>query len=224
MTTEGNFLDLSIMAVEPHDPQEGQPGVPMTMHTTRGPILASYHQSPEPKAGVVWVGGARGGLAGPADGVYAALAEELLPDGITSLRVDYRNPNDLTESMLDTLAGVSLLSGMGYSSIALVGHSFGGAVVISAAPFSDDVKAVAALSSQTYGAQKVAQVAPRSLLLVHGEEDTRLSPRCSKDIYAWAQEPKELVLYPGAGHSLRECKQELHDLLKSWLVKKLTSP
>ena len=224
MTTESDSLDLRIIAVEPHDPLEGQPGIPMTLHTTRGQIHASYHQAPEPKAGVVWVWGARGGIEGPADGIYGVLAEELMSNGITSLRVDYRKPNDLTESILDTLAGVSLLSGFGYSSIALVGHSFGGAVVISAAPFSKDVKAVAALSSQTYGAQKVSQVSPRPLLLVHGEEDTRLSPRCSKDIFAWAQEPKELVLYPGANHSLRECKQQLHSLLQSWLVQQLTTP
>ncbi len=34
-------------------------------------------------------------------------------------------------------------------------------------------------------------------------------------------EPKELVLYPGAGHGLRECKDELHALLKRLLVEKL---
>ena len=36
-----------------------------------------------------------------------------------------------------------------------------------------------------------------------------------------AEEPKKLVLYPGAGHSLRECREELHPLLKSWLIEKL---
>jgi hypothetical protein len=29
------------------------------------------------------------------------------------------------------------------------------------------------------------------------------------------------VLYPGAGHNLRECRDELHPLLKSWLLEKL---
>ena len=56
---------------------------------------------------------------------------------------------------------------------------------------------------------------------MHGEDDQRLPPRNSRSIYLWASEPKELVLYPGAGHGLRQCKDELHDLLKRWLVEKL---
>ena len=94
-------------------------------------------------------------------------------------------------------------------------------MVISAAPLSPLVKAVAALSSQTAGARGADQVSPRPLLLVHGEEDTRLPPRCSQQIYEWAKEPKELVLYPGAGHGLRQCKDQLRELLADWLVRKL---
>jgi alpha-beta hydrolase superfamily lysophospholipase len=60
------------------------------------------------------------------------------------------------------------------------------------------------------------------LLLVHGKGDTRLPHRCSEQIYAWAREPKELVLYEGAEHSLRECDGQLHDLLAAWLPAKLT--
>ncbi len=83
---------------------------------------------------------------------------------------------------MDALAGVSFLTGTGHSEIALVGHSFGGAVVISAAPFSESVKAVAALSSQTYGAQGAARVSPRPLLLAHGAADSR-SPRAAPSRY-----------------------------------------
>jgi len=42
--------------------------------------------------------------------------------------------------------------------------------------------------------------------------------KCSHLIYEWANEPKELVIYKGSGHFLRECHHELHDLLKGWLV------
>ena len=122
---------------------------------------------------------------------------------------------------MDTLAGGSFLKAMGYDSIALVGHSFGGAVVISAAPLSPVVTAVVSLSSQTYGARNAGLVSPRPLLLVHGEADTRLPPQSSRAIYIWAKEPKELILYPDAGHGLRECKEELDALLARWLVEKL---
>jgi hypothetical protein len=33
--------------------------------------------------------------------------------------------------------------------------------------------------------------------------------------------PKELILYPDAEHGLRECKDELHDLLCRWIPAKL---
>ena len=122
---------------------------------------------------------------------------------------------------MDTLVGVSFLTGTGHSEVALVGHSFGGAVVISAAPFSPDVKAVVALSSQTFGARDADRVSPRPLLVAHGEADTRLPSFCSEQIYSWAKEPKKLVLYPGAGHGLTECKDELRDMLRDWLREKL---
>ena len=84
------------------------------------------------------------------------------------------------------------------------------------------LKAVAALSSQTAGAANAGDVSPRPLLLVHGTGDTRLPPRCSEMIYEWAEQPKELVMYDGAGHGLQECKEELHDLLAQWIRDRLS--
>ena len=39
----------------------------------------------------------------------------------------------------------------------------------------------------------------------------------SEQIFEWAKEPKEIVIYPGAEHGLKECKDELHDLLRTWI-------
>ncbi len=55
------------------------------------------------------------------------------------------------------------------------------------------------------------------LLLVHGGDDSRLAAQCSEQIFEWAKEPKEIVIYPGAEHGLNECKDELHDLLRGWI-------
>ena len=215
-------LSIRITRVSPWDPPDGEPGRGMTLRTTRGDVRAIVHHDQDVRTtrGIIWVWGARGGFAGPADGIYRDLAEELRHE-ITSVRIDYRQPNVIPECVMDTLVGVSFLTGTGHTEIALVGHSFGGAVVISAAPFSDEVKAVAALSSQTYGAQRAALVSPRPLLLAHGEADTRLPPYCSEQIHTWAKDPKELVLYPGAGHGLTECKDELREMLREWLRGKL---
>jgi fermentation-respiration switch protein FrsA (DUF1100 family) len=144
-----------------------------------------------------------------------------MEEGITSLRLSYRRPDSFMHSMVDVLAGVSYLQDQGYQRVALVGHSLGGAVVVAAGALSDAVVTVVGLASQTYGAQYPHLLAPRPILLVHGEDDTNLGPYCSKLIYELSEEPKELVLYPGAGHSLRECREELHPLLKTWLVEKL---
>ena len=222
MTQPQEELSAKITRVEPWQPPAGQAGCGVLLRTTRGDIQAIVHhdQDTPTTMGIVWVWGAMGGFDGPADGIYGDLAERLAP-GITSVRVDYRDPRMLDESVLDTLVGVSFLAGTGHTRIALVGHSFGGAVVISAAPLSPLVKAVVALSSQTAGASGADRVSPRPLLLVHGEEDTRLPPRCSQQIYEWAKQPKELVLYPGAGHGLRQCKEELRELLADWLVRQL---
>ena len=106
----------------------------------------------------------------------------------------------------------------------MVGHSFGGAVVIAAAPYNDKVVAVAGLSSQSAGAQQVADIAPRPLLLVHGTDDAILPARASQFIYDLAQQPKELHFFEGAGHGLTECRGELDELLFGWLRGKLAPP
>ena len=167
--------------------------------------------------------GARGGFRGPADGqIYAPLAEELASAGIASLRPSYRQPNHLQECVLDTLAVVSLLQpGLGIRRVAVVGHSFGGAVAITTARYSQTVCAVVTLAGQTLGAQDAVLVAPRPLLIVHGEEDAVLPVNNAETIYQWALEPKEKVIYPGAGHGLRECRDEVFGLLREWLGRRL---
>ena len=199
--------------------------VAMKLQTDRGPIDARYHPVPENSAtkqlGVVWVGGAGGGLDGPARGLYPAACERLQRAGVAGLRLHYRKPNELRDCVLDTLAGVAFLAREGATKVALVGHSFGGAVVISAGASSPNVKAVIPMSSQTYGTELTPRVAPRAMLLIHGTNDDVLSPMCSRQIFAAAGEPKELKLYPGNGHGLDESRQEILDLLVRWIPEQL---
>jgi len=213
-------LNLEIRRVAAEPQPDGTLAV--EIDTSRGPIPALFHPHEGSDGAVVWVCGARGGLDGPAGGLYADLARDLAARGVSSLRLDYRRPGELAECVLDTLAGVSMLKGLGARRVALVGHSFGGAVVIAAGGLSPTVTAVAALSSQTYGATGAARLAPRPLLLVHGEDDTRLPAACSQQIYDWALDPKQLLLYPGAGHSLIECAPELRAMLAEWLASGLS--
>ncbi len=215
----GDDLTLQVLSVDAEPEEKGRHR--LAIKTSKGEIPGILHPCDGGRGAIVWVCGAVGGFDGPAGGIYADLGEALVKDGLTSLRLNYRLPNNLQECVLDTLGGVSVLKGIGAEKVALVGHSFGGAVVIAAGGLSPIVSTVVGLSSQTHGATGAGRLAPRSLLLVHGKEDTRLAPACSEQIYEWAQDPKELVLIPGAGHGLRECRDLLFDLLSAWLVDKL---
>ncbi len=216
----GAPIPIQLLGAAPWQLPTATGGTGVLLRTNLGPIRCLYHPAAEASSAVIWVGGARGGFDG-GGGLYPILADELTEQGLSSLRLSYRKPNDLFHSMLDMLVGVEYLRLQGCQRVALVGHSFGGAVVIAAAPLCNTVVAVAGLASQSYGAQYSFLVAPRPLLLVHGLDDTRLGPHCSRQIHALAQEPKELVLYPGAGHGLRECREQLHELLSTWLVERL---
>lgn len=204
-------------------PHEGDAGEGIVLRTTRGDIAGIQHAAAvaDSSRAVVWVCGARGGFGGPASGLYAELAQEMAGSGITSLRLDYRQPNNLQECALDLLAGVNYLRALGYGPAVVVGHSFGGAVVIAAASISDHIAGVVSLSPQTYGAQGAGLLSPTPLLVAHGKADTRLPYSCAVAIYDWAKEPKELVLYDGAEHRLDECRAELAGLLREWIPARL---
>jgi len=192
----------------------------VVISTDDGNIEAIFHDSKSGR-GVIWLCGALGGFDGPSFGIFRILSEQLVSDGISSLRLHYRYPGDFDECVQDVLVGIKFLNERAIDDIALVGHSFGGAVAIQAGTLSKSVKAVIGLASQTAGARNVARLAPRPLLLIHGERDRNLSPECSEYIYEWAKEPKELKILKNNGHFLREAHNELLVWIRDWLQDKL---
>ena len=221
LSFDGGKLELRGVARE----SESDAIIAMKLQTDRGAIEARYHPvvpgSAGTQLGAVWVGGAGGDLDGPARGLYPEACARLRRAGVAGVRLHYRKPNELRECVLDTLAGVAFLAREGATKIALVGHSFGGAVVISAGATSALVKAVVPMSSQTSGTELTPRVAPRAMLLIHGTDDDVLSPMCSRQIFAAAGQPKELKLFSGNGHGLDESRQEILDLLVRWIPEKL---
>ena len=192
----------------------------LDLDSERGPIHCADHAVDGVMGAVLMVGGSDGGLDGPAGALYPDLAADLVARGMAALRVDFRIhrfPGPVDEGVHDVLAGVDFLAQQGAARVALVGHSFGGAVVIEAGVRSPLVAAVATLATQTAGAQRVAELAPRPLLLVHGLADRRLPADCSRQLYRLAGEPKRLELLEDARHSLRQRREELRALLLGWL-------
>jgi dienelactone hydrolase len=207
-------LELSITKVAAHPEPDGNVRVMIT--TSRGEIRAVLHPCATRPGAAIYVGGAMGGFEGPANDIYGRLCDRLRPQ-LSGLRLHYRQPGEFEECVLDVLAGVSFLRGVGVSGgIALVGHSFGGAVVIKAGELASTVSGVAALSPQLHGTRTVDRLG-KPLLIVHGMQDTVLDHEASEDIHARARDPKRLVLYAAADHSLKQAAADLEELLASWL-------
>ena len=211
-------LNLAITGVEPQNEIAGARRV--WLATTRGKIPMMLHTVEKAERAVLCVGGAGGSLDGPAM-LYPRLGLEMRALGVTVLRVRYRFPGELTESVLDTMAGLSFLKGIGHQRVGLIGHSFGGAVAIAAATLNPLAATVVAISSQLDGAQNVHQLAPRPLLLIHGCADTVLRDESSRLIFARAREPKTLKLIPSADHGLTQAGDEVFALVKQWMLEHL---
>ncbi|GAB1543069.1 dienelactone hydrolase family protein [Scytonema sp. NUACC21] len=198
---------------------------PVQMTTSRGLIDCRYYRVEDAEKAVILVGGVGGDWDTPARGLYPLLGEVLRKEGIASLRVQYRNPTDLVESTLDVLAGLIYLQDKGVKEVGLVGHSFGGAVVIQAAAQSPDIRTVITLATQSYGTDAVTQLGTGcSLLLLHGTSDLVLPPSCSQYVYQLALEPKRLIMYPDAGHGLDEVADEVYLMVRNWIVQQLNRP
>lgn len=215
----GADLTLRITGILGSEPDETGT-MSLRIQTTRGEIGALFTPVEGGSGAVIFVSGAMGGLDGPADAIFSRIPSALAERSISSLRIDYREPNNLEECVLDVLAATSFLKGIGASHVVLVGHSFGAAVVISAAELSPIVRGVVAMSTQLHGTRRVEHVeAP--ILLVHGAADNVLSHEASEDVFRRAAATTRIVLYAETGHSLTQAKDEIWELLATWIPDRL---
>jgi alpha/beta superfamily hydrolase len=211
-------LKMRILGVEPGDQVAG--ARKLNLRTSRGDISVIMHETDSASRAVLCVCGAIGGFDGPAN-LYPRLGLIMPHHGFAVARMNYRRPNEFDECLLDTLASLSFLKGMGHERAALVGHSFGGAVVINAGTLSPLVTTIVAIASQLAGAQVVGQLAPKPLLLIHGTADTILSDECSRMLYQQAGEPKMLKLFDRADHRLSNRGDELLSLVQGWIESRI---
>lgn len=220
---ENSELTLSLLQVSAGEGvREGSMRV--LFETTRGNIRGVFWPVEGGTGAVIFVGGAAGDFAAAAEkggsGYLTLAPPALVAAGVSVLAIGYRVPDNLEESVLDILAACSFLKGIGAEQVVLVGHSFGGAVVIKAGELNPQIAGVVSLAPQLHGTRQVERLG-RPLLLVHGTADTILDAAASEDIYARALDPKQIVLYGDTGHGLSEATPNLVRLLAQWIPARL---
>lgn len=164
------------------------------------------------------VGGAAGGVLGPGRALYLELGRSLAASGRAAMAVDYRRPGDLDRCVLDTAAAADLAVRNGAERFCLLGHSFGGAVVIqTAVALPDHIAGIITYSTQSAGCEDASQIGDTPLLLVHGERDSIIGPENSRMVQMLAGHG-DVRTYPGADHLLAQVAEELAELTHRWVV------
>lgn len=193
----------------------------LEIYTMRGLLTLLWHGDPQAESVVVMAGGGMGGLLGPAGGLYHDLGQQLAAQGIATMRVGYRKPNDLGRCVLDVAAAADLATRTGAKHFVTVGHSFGGAVALQLGiVLGAHCAGVVTLSTQSAGCEDGAALGDTPLLLLHGDRDEILPPDASAVVRALVGHG-ELVILPGAGHLLSEAHDVLRERLMEWIPEQL---
>lgn len=217
---EGPFERLGVLA---HQQVAVTPGlVHHELFTLQGLLTILWHGPPDAERAVVAVGGAMGGLLGPAHGLYHDLGESFAGDGIATLRISYRKPNDFQRCVHDALAAAAIAARQGARRFVTVGHSFGGAVAVQLGMAMGEFTAgVVTLATQSAGCEDADQLAGIPMLLFHGDRDEILPPFASEVVHQLAGGHGELVILPATGHLMAESGDELRRRLLAWIPARL---
>jgi dienelactone hydrolase len=199
------------------------PGFAHVEMFTLGGLLTLLWHGPRDAEGVVLMcGGAMGGTLGPADGLYHDLGVRFAQQGIGTLRVGYRKPNDLERCTLDLIAAADLAGRAGARRFVTVGHSFGGAIAVRAGiMLGDHAAGVVTLATQSAGCEMAEALGDTPLLLFHGDRDELLPVFSSEVVHSLAGGHGELVVLPNTGHLMTQAGDILREHMTEWIPAQL---
>lgn len=189
----------------------------VTIQTKRGPISMHYYPGKNANTGLVVVGGIGTGFDSPAAGLYERLGNDLTTNGVSTVHLCFRQIDPFPDTVHDVRAAINWLKQIGIKKVILIGHSLGGASVISAASYEPDVIGAAALCSQPYGANQVSTMTDKRLFVGAGLFDVVEPPCWSSSIYREARCDKQLHYYP-ALHTLDSSGNAVYKALHKWII------
>ncbi len=194
----------------------------LEIYTMRGLLTILWHGPVDAERVVLMSGGGMGGLLGPAGGLYHDLGTRFADDGIATMRVGYRKPNDLVRCVHDVAAAADLASRAGGERFVTVGHSFGGAVAVQAGMvLGQHCAGIVTLSTQSAGCEDAGTLGDDvPVLLLHGDRDEILPPDTSAVVRMLIGHG-EVEILPGAGHLLSEAADHLRARLGDWIPTQL---
>jgi pimeloyl-ACP methyl ester carboxylesterase len=186
----------------------------LEMYTMHGLLTLLWHGASDLEDVVVCVGGAMGGLLGPDGGLFHQLGRHLPTVGIGVIRVGYREPNNLSRCVHDTLAAMELAGRHGARRFVPMGHSFGGAVAVQATAHLDAASApgLVTFATQSGGCEPIEGLGDRNLLFFHGTAD-HILPHHASELVRMLAGAGELVLLDGADHGLRPAGGVIYERL-----------
>ena len=217
---------------------ESAPGLRhLEVYCPDGLLTLLWHGPREATDVVITLGGAIGGLLGPARALFLRLGENMAEEGIAVMRVHYRRPGIIERCLLDAAAAADLAAREDARRFIFIGHSFGGAVAVQAGiALGEHTAGVVGLATQSAGCENAAALdaVPRldqehgqggrlsseldttPLLLMHGGRDQILPVHASEAVQALAG-GGDLIVYPDADHGLASAADEIAATLAEWI-------
>lgn len=152
------------------------------------------------------------------DPTFELLDKELAGKDIGTLWLDYRSPGDVAQCAIDTLLACQYFDDEGIRDVILVGWSFGASVAAAAGSVASNVRGIAAVSAREATETCTRRLHSKPLLLLHGEQDKVTPVDYVNRICARMGSLSRLVVYPGAGHDLKDVRQKVGADLVDWLT------